>query len=104
MSDVKGLEQAVIEAENRVRSLMERSNSLGGDTSDGSVETDWSEELKDKMNRETIAGIRPPQIPTIGPPQTPTKDSSESMFSKPMIIGGVALLGLVAFLMLRKKK
>lgn len=97
MSDVKGLEQAVIEAENRVKSLMERSNSLGGDTSDGSVETDWSEEVKIVEGTGVVS-------PSIAPTQNGTKDSSESMFSKPMIIGGVALLGLVAFLMLRKKK
>lgn len=97
MSDVKGLEQAVIEAENRVKSLMERSNSLGGDTSDGSVETDWSEEVKTVEGTGVVG-------PSIAPTQNGTKDSSESKFSTPMIIGGVALLGLVAFLMLRKKK
>lgn len=83
MSDVKALENSVVEAENRVKSLVERSMGLGGESSEEIVEE--AEEAKGNV---------------VVTSDTPSKSKKYT----PMIIGGVALLGLAAFLMLRKKK
>lgn len=83
MSDVKGLENSVIEAENRVKSLMERSMGLGGES-----------------NEEIVEDVEEAE----GNVVTTTPAAKKEKNNTPLIVGGLALVGLAAFLILRKKK
>lgn len=85
MSDVKGLESAVIEAENRVKSLMERSNSLGG-ASEVVTGADDVTRAEGTVVESVSAG------------------SQEKSNNNMLIIGGIAVVAVIGYLVLRKKK